>query len=68
MSTNYEKSDRGEHFKLTSEPRGEHLKSGFVNTAYASGPLGGIPEKRDKDQIAKANSPKRSPDSILRGN
>lgn len=42
--------------KMTSESR-DTGKSGFTNTAYRDTVLGGIPEKRNKDQIEKANSP-----------
>lgn len=42
--------------KQTSESQGLG-KSGFTNTAYRDQVLGGVPEKRTKDQIEKANSP-----------
>jgi hypothetical protein len=39
-------------------------KSGLVNTAYRDQALGGMPEKRNKDQIFAENSPKTNPKAI----
>lgn len=51
--------------KQTTETKSQG-KSGLSNTSYQDTVLGGLPEKRNKDQIAAANSPAghRNPKAI----
>jgi len=52
---------------MANTPKQGANKSGQSNKDYASSTLGGFPEKKNKDQIEKANSPRangRAPGSV----